>query len=111
MATGTLFGSLLVVSGVRHVLGLTRLCTPTTELGFSLTASRAIGVCEVAGGAGLVAGSWFPLVASAAAAGLAVLTMCALQYHHWNEDRPHKYAAASVTALVMVAYAAAQMLR
>ncbi|WP_128382435.1 DoxX family protein [Streptomyces cavernae] len=109
MVTGALFGCLLVVSGIRHILGFTRLCTPTSELGFSATASRAIGACELVGGAGLVAGSWFPLVATAAASGLLILTMAALQYHHWNHDGPLKYAPASLTAMVMVIYVAAQV--
>lgn len=111
MVTGALFGGLLVVSGIRHVLGSARLCTPTNELGFSARASRAIGVCEFAGGAGLVAGPWFPLIGTLAASGLFVLTMSALQYHHWNEDGFRKCAPAAVTTLVMVTYAAAELLR
>jgi uncharacterized membrane protein len=110
MVTGALFGGLFGLSGIRHVLGHKRWCTPVEAMGFSATGTRAVGVCELAGGAGLLAGWWLPWVGTAAAAGLFLVTACALQYHHWHLDRLRRYAPAAFTSLVMLTYVSVQVL-
>ncbi|MFK4104198.1 DoxX family protein [Streptomyces sp. NPDC019531] len=111
MITGSLFGGLFFISGSSHLAGATRWCTPVGHLGFSARATRAIGVFELAGGAGLLAGLWFPLAGIVAAGSLFLLTTGALQYHHWYQDKPRKLVPAALTALVMLTHAAATVVR
>ncbi|MCX4904391.1 DoxX family protein [Streptomyces sp. NBC_00878] len=106
MLAGAVFGAGIAASGALHVIGYTRFCTPATTLGFSPAAARAIGVYELIGGAALCAGFWFPVVATTAAVSLFLLTAAAVQYHHWNDDRPRRLVLPALTSMVMLTYAA-----
>ena len=90
-------------AGVAKLAGAAAMRQVASHLGFSWPAYRRIGVLEVAGAAGVVAGIVVPLLGALAAGCLAVLLVLAAAAHLRRGDRlPEAAPAAALAALAAV---------
>lgn len=90
--------------GTAKVLALAPMRALAAEVGFSTAAYRRIGVLEVLGGIGLLAGLAEPLIGGLAGIGLFVLLTGAVVVHLRNGHGPQKFAPAVVAGLLAAAY-------
>jgi hypothetical protein len=74
------------------------------HVGFSVSAYRRIGLLEVLGVLGLLAGAFVPVIGAAAAVGLLILLGGALVTHLHNGDGVRELAPALVLGLVTLTY-------
>lgn len=101
-AAAAVCGAVFLVSGVGQIVGRGVPRTPAAECGFSPAACRGIGVLELLGGAGLLAGYVLTASAVVAAGGLFLLTAAAFTYHDSYEERGLRLWAPMVTAALML---------
>ncbi|MGY6650808.1 DoxX family protein [Amycolatopsis sp. TRM77291] len=100
-----LLAAIFAALGVAKILRQPALVSRTERLGFSVRGIQGIGVLELAGAAGLVAGfSWRPL-GIAAAAGLVALLIGAAVFHVRAGDQIKDVAPPVWLALVSAAAA------
>ena len=96
----------LLLAGGQKVLMRPRVARNLRRLGVGPALTRLIGVLEIAGAVGLVAGSWVSPLGIAAAAGLICLLIGALIYHARAGDfsnRERRAEALAPGALLVVA--------
>ncbi len=90
--------------GTAKILALEPMRERATEVGFSTTAYRRIGVLEVAGAIGLLLGSIEPLIGALAGIGLLLLLGGAVVAHVRKGDGPKKFAPAVIGGVLVAAY-------
>ena len=91
-----------VAAGAAKILAVPPMQAAAGHAGFSVAAYRRIGVLEVAGAAGVLAGLSHPPLGGLASAGLLLLLAGAVFTHLRNHDGPRQVAPA-VVCLVLVA--------
>lgn len=100
-----------VLAAVFGVLGIAKLAavpamrTAAHHLGLSVDQYRLIGVLEVAGALGVLAGLLVAPLGLAAAVGLGLLMVGAVAAHALHRDGPSRLAIPVVVAVVVVLYA------
>lgn len=82
--------AIFLVAGTLKVLMRPRVTTNMRRLGVGPGLTRVIGLLEIAGAVGLVAGIWFPVLGITAAAGFFCLLHGALIYHARAGDFRHR---------------------
>ncbi|MFC4532990.1 DoxX family protein [Sphaerisporangium dianthi] len=92
-------------SGVSKLAGAATMRQSAEHLGIDFSKYRLIGVPEVAGAAGLIAGLWVVPLGIAAAVGLALLMVGAVVVHIRAHDGADKTAPAGVLALLSLVLA------
>ncbi|WP_405867844.1 DoxX family protein [Streptomyces sp. NBC_01515] len=95
--------------GLAKLLALAPMRALAAESGMSTTAYRRIGALEVAAAAGVLLGLAVPILGTAAGTGLLALLVGAVIIHVRRGDGPQKYAAAVVTAVLVIVYLAAHL--
>jgi uncharacterized membrane protein YphA (DoxX/SURF4 family) len=81
--------AVFLLAGTQKVLLSPRVTTNMRRLGVGRGLIRVIGVLEIAGAVGLIAGIWFPVLGIAAAVGFVCLLHGALVYHARAGDFSH----------------------
>jgi hypothetical protein len=76
-----LLGLLFVAAGLQKLLLRRTIVTNLRRLGAGTGLTRTLGILELLGVLGLVAGLWFPLAGVAAATGFVLLMAGAVTYH------------------------------
>ncbi len=95
-----------LLAGGQKVLMRPRVATNLRRLGVGPALTRVIGIVEIAGAVGLIAGIWVPPLGIAAATGLICLLIGALVYHARAGDfsnRERRTEALAPGALLVVA--------
>ncbi|WP_300006936.1 DoxX family protein [Pseudonocardia sp.] len=95
-----LLALVFLVAGSAKLAGHGLMLASADHLGFPRTAYRLIGVADVAGAAGLALGVWIPALGIAAAAGLVLLTICAVVVHLRAGDRAKDYSPPAVLGVL-----------
>lgn len=108
MNTTTILAALLVaafaVLGSAKLAAVPAMRSRAEHVGFSVAAYRRIGVLELLGVAGLLAGSAFPAIGALAGLGLLLLLGGALTTHVRNGDGLKEIAPAVVLGAVALGY-------
>lgn len=73
-------------AGTAKVMGAAVMRADAGRLGLSARGRRGIGVLEVAGGAGLALGMWYPPLTTGAAIGIVLLMAGAIAFHRRAGD-------------------------
>lgn len=89
-----------LAAGVAKLMGVEVLRKSAEHLGLPFSTFRVIGVLEVAGTAGLIAGFWYWPLAVAAAIGLGTLMIGAVYYHRKAKDAVGETAPAAALAVL-----------
>lgn len=95
----------LLLAGVQKVALRHTVTEPMRRIGVTDRSTRLIGVLELAGVSGLVAGIWFAPLGVAAGIGLAVLLLGAVVFHARAGDyrgRRHRGSATAPIVLLVV---------
>lgn len=90
--------------GSAKVAAVPAMRTRAEHVGFTVSAYRRIGVLELGGVAGLLAGAAVPLIGVLAATGLLLLLLGAVVTHVRNGDGPKELAPAVVLAVVAAGF-------
>lgn len=110
MGTTTVAAALLVLAfgplGAAKLAALPAMRVRAEHVGFSVAAYRRIGVLELLGAAGVLAGAAFPVIGALAGSGLLLLLAGAVMTHLRNGDGPKEIAPAVVLGAVAVGYLA-----
>ena len=102
IALAVLLAVAVLGAGVAKLAGAPAMKQSADHLGFSWPAYRRIGLLEVAGALGVLAGLVVPLLGALAAGCLAVLLLLAAAVHLHRGDGPLRAAPAAVLAVVAV---------
>lgn len=86
-----LLALVFLAAGSAKLAGHGLMLASADHLGIPRTGYRLIGVVDVAGAVGLVIGLWVPVLGMAAAAGLVLLTICAVAVHLRAGDSARDY--------------------
>ncbi|HEV7188644.1 MAG TPA: DoxX family protein [Blastococcus sp.] len=104
----SLLAALLVaafaVAGTAKLAAVPAMRAKAEHVGFSVTAYRRIGLLEVLGVVGLLAGAFVPVLGALAAAGLLILLGGAVVAHVRNGDGLREIAPAVVLGLVTLGF-------
>ncbi len=108
MSTTTILAGILVVAfgalGSAKLAAVPAMRERADHVGYSVTAYRRIGLLEILGALGVVAGAAIPLVGVLAAVGLVLLLGGALVVHLRNGDGLAEVAPAVVLGLLALAF-------
>lgn len=95
-----LLALVFLVAGSAKLAGHGLMLASADHLGIPRTAYRLIGVADVAGALGLAIGLWTPVLGMAAAAGLVLLTICAVAVHIRAGDTAKDYSPPAVLGVL-----------
>jgi len=95
-----LLAALFTFSASIKLLGVRQSLAIRDHLGVKPLQWRLIGVCELAGVAGVLVGLWWAPIGIAAAIGLALLTVGAIAYHVRKSDTVAELAPAVIGVLL-----------
>ena len=107
IALAALVAVIFTALGAMKILAVPPMQARAAHAGFSVAAYRRIGVLEVAGAAGVLAGLIRPLLGGLAGVGLLLLLAGAMVTHLRNHDGPREVAPAVVSAALVAGYLAA----
>ena len=106
-ATAILAGVLVVAfaaAGAAKLAAVPAMRARAAHVGFSVAAYRRIGLLEILGVLGLLAGALVPMIGALAAAGLLLLLGGAVLTHVRSGDGPRELAPAVVLGLATLAF-------
>ena len=106
-ATTVLAGVLVVAfaaAGAAKLAAVPAMRARAAHVGFSVAAYRRIGLLEILGVLGLLAGALVPMIGALAAAGLLLLLGGAVLVHLRSGDGPRELAPAVVLGLTALAF-------
>ena len=106
-ATSILAGVLVVAfaaAGAAKLAAVPAMRARAAHVGFSVAAYRRIGILEILGVLGLLAGALLPAIGALAAAGLLLLLGGAVLTHVRSGDGPRELAPAVVLGLATLAF-------
>jgi DoxX-like family len=107
IALAALVAVIFIALGVAKILAVPPMQARAAHVGFSVAAYRRIGVLEVAGAIGVLAGLIRPLLGGLASVGLLLLLAGAMVTHVRNHDGPREVAPAVVCVVLVAGYLAA----
>jgi len=107
IALAVLVAVIFTALGAAKILAVPPMQARAAHVGFSVAAYRRIGVLEVAGAVGVLAGLIRPLLGGLAGVGLLLLLAGAMVTHVRNHDGPREVAPAVVCVVLVAGYLAA----
>jgi hypothetical protein len=107
IALAALVAVIFIALGVAKILAVPPMQARAAHVGFSVAAYRRIGVLEVAGAIGVLAGLIRPLLGGLASVGLLLLLAGAMVTHMRNHDSAREVAPSVVCAMLVAGYLAA----
>jgi len=107
IALAALVAVIFTALGAMKILAVPPMQARAAHVGFSVAAYRRIGVLEVAGAVGVLAGLIRPLLGGLAGVGLLLLLAGAMVTHVRNHDGPREVAPAVVCVVLVAGYLAA----
>ena len=96
-------GGMLLLAGGTKVLGIPAATTTVTRHGYAKWVARVVGALEVAGGIGIVAGSWQPLLAIVGSVLIVAVMLGAIHAHLVRSGEPLVRALPAVLVLTLAA--------
>jgi hypothetical protein len=107
IALAALVAVIFTALGAAKIIAVPPMRARAAHAGFSVAAYRRIGVLEVAGAAGVLAGLIRPLLGGLAGVGLLALLAGAMVTHLRKHDEPRQVAPAVVCVVLVAGYLAA----
>jgi DoxX-like family len=104
VALAALVAAIFTALGAAKILAVPPMRSRAAHAGFTVAAYRRIGVLEVAGAAGVLAGLIRPVLGGLASAGLLLLLAGAMVTHVRNHDGPREVAPAVVCVVLVAGY-------
>jgi hypothetical protein len=104
VALAALVAAIFTALGAAKILAVPPMQSRAAHAGFTVAAYRRIGVLEVAGAAGVLAGLIRPVLGGLASAGLLLLLAGAMVTHVRNHDGPREVAPAVVCVVLVAGY-------